>query len=287
MAASPLSVLVSIPPQKYFVERIGGTHVAVTVMVAKGKDPHSYEPTAAQMVSAAKASLYFSIGVPFEAQWLPRLRELNKGLTLVNHTKGLEPLKQVPALELRPPAESAKAEEHHDDDGHDHGLDASDPHIWMSPKVVARIALQIRDALIQARPDKTEEFSVSAAAFIQEVTDLDAKIMKLFAPLPEEKRTFLTLHQSWGYFAQAYGLHEMAVELEGKEPGPKGMARLTALAKTNSIRVLLADAMANRNTVASVASGIGGTVVQAFPLAERWDAELWRMAQALSQAMLL
>ncbi|MCC8194334.1 MAG: zinc ABC transporter substrate-binding protein, partial [Deltaproteobacteria bacterium] len=83
-AAAPVAVTVSIPPQKYFVEKIGGDAVSVTVMTAKGQDPHSYEPTAAQMEGISRAELYFTIGVPFETQWVPKFRSLNPTMLVVD-----------------------------------------------------------------------------------------------------------------------------------------------------------------------------------------------------------
>ncbi len=99
--AAPVAVTVSIPPQKYFVEYIGGDAVAVTVMTAKGQDPHSYEPTAAQMERIAGTELYFTIGVPFETQWLPKFQSLNPSMRVVNLLGAISRIKGKPDLALR------------------------------------------------------------------------------------------------------------------------------------------------------------------------------------------
>ena len=61
-----LNVTVSILPQKYFVERIGGNHVNVNVMAGPGDEPHTYEPKPEQLKALSKAAAYFSIGVDFD-----------------------------------------------------------------------------------------------------------------------------------------------------------------------------------------------------------------------------
>ena len=58
-AADPLPVFVSIPPQKYFVEKIGGNRVNVSIMVTPGSNPHNYEPKPNQMTALSKAKIYF------------------------------------------------------------------------------------------------------------------------------------------------------------------------------------------------------------------------------------
>ena len=55
----PTACWVSILPQKYFVERIGGGHVVTRVMVGAGQSPATYEPTARQLAQLAEADVYF------------------------------------------------------------------------------------------------------------------------------------------------------------------------------------------------------------------------------------
>lgn len=88
-SAAQLPVFVSVLPQKYFVERIGGDLVDVSVMVMPGASPATYEPSARQMVALSKAKAYFAIGVPFETTWLSRIVDANKKMLLVRTDKGV------------------------------------------------------------------------------------------------------------------------------------------------------------------------------------------------------
>ncbi len=277
---APLTVAVSIPPQRYFLEKIGGPDVAVEVLVDKGRDPHAYEPTAAQMAHISNAVLYFAIGVPFESQWLPRFQSLNKNMTVVRHTDAVTRLHGKPDLALR-----SAGGGHDHDHGHDHGLEGDDPHLWLSPRAVLQIIPQIAQALAKARPEKAAEFQARAAAFAAETTALDQRITALFASLPPNKRTFLTFHQGWAYFANNYGLREASVELQGKEPGPKGMAALLGFAGKEKITVIVADPMANKSTVEAIAANIKARIVPASPLDQDWPAEMLRFSSTLSSAL--
>ncbi|CAK7071005.1 MAG: hypothetical protein DELT_01881 [Desulfovibrio sp.] len=289
--ASPIAVTVSIPPQKYFVEAVGGDDVVVTVMTGKGRDPHSYEPTAAQMEGISKAEVYIAIGVPFETQWLPKFAALNPAMRTVFLLRGVERITGQPDLALRDSggarfARSEKKEDTHDGCAHHHhGLEGDDPHIWLSPKVMADTIPAIVQALAKARPGKAAAFEERGKKLTAKTLQLDSDITALFASLPAERRTFLTFHQSWAYYARNYGLREAAVELEGREIGPKSMALLIDFAKKNAITVIVSDPTTNKSALAAVAKSLNAKTLAATPLEEDWPASMRGFSEKLAKAM--
>ena len=88
--ASGLQITVSVVPQKYFVQRVGGEHVTVNVMVLPGANPATYEPKPEQLKALSRADAYISIGVPFEATWLPKIRAANGAMQIVDGGQGIE-----------------------------------------------------------------------------------------------------------------------------------------------------------------------------------------------------
>ena len=94
-AGEPIPVFVSIPPQKYFVEKIGGNLVNVSVMVQPGANPHIYEPRPNQMTALSKTRIYFAIGVTFETVWLPKFAKLNPQMRIVHTDKGIDKMAMV------------------------------------------------------------------------------------------------------------------------------------------------------------------------------------------------
>jgi zinc transport system substrate-binding protein len=287
--AAPINVTVSIPPQKYFVAAIGKDDVAVTVMTGKGRDPHTYEPTAAQMAGISKAEIYIAVGVPFESQWLPKFSSLAPSMHVITLQNHIERIKGEPDLALRDTSGKQTAHKHeehaHGGHHHDHGLEGDDPHIWLSPKIMADTVPVIVKDLSGARPEKAALFAERGNKLVAETRALDAEIAAMFKGLPENRKTFLTFHQSWAYYAHNYGLHEAAVELEGREIGPKSMVLLLDFAKKNSIKVLVSDPMTSKSALAALSKSFEAEVITATPLDENWPSSMRTFSEKLAQAL--
>lgn len=290
---SPLPVTVSIPPLRYFLNQIGGDAVSVTTMAAKGQDPHSYEPTAAQMAAITRAELYFTIGVPFETQWMPKFRQLNPSMQVVDLLDAVDRIKGKPDLALRDtlPGKGrrrAPGQEHgHEDHDHDHehghhhhGLDSDDPHAWLSPADMMRAIPLIAKALAEKRPELQQTFSERAETLTREVDALMLSIKDMLAPFGG--KTFLTFHQSWAHYARNFNLREVSVELEGREPGPKSMAMLMDFAKANNIKVIVTDPMTPKASADAIARSLKAHIVRADPLAENWPGALLEFSRKLA-----
>jgi zinc transport system substrate-binding protein len=146
-AAAEPAVVVSLVPQRYFVQQICTPDINVSVMVQPGASPHTYEPKPSQMTSLAKTQIYFAIGAPFEHAWLARIGAVNPAMRIVHTEEGIEKIPMV--------AHHDKDEDHGAGDGEEEGLD---PHIWLSPKLVKMQAEKIYQALVEAYPAKRRLF---------------------------------------------------------------------------------------------------------------------------------
>lgn len=260
---SPLSVFVSVLPQQTFVERIGGDAVRVQPMVRPGQNPHTYEPTPRQVAELARADLYIRIGVPFEDAWLPRIRAANPGLEVVD-------LRQ--SLPVPPGEDGHPGSDHHDDDRH----------LWTSPPLVKLMGARIRDALSALRPDQAAYFGANDERFAGELDALDREIRARLAPLRD--RRFLVFHPAWGHFADAYGLTQISIEVDGKEPGARALAAVIDQARAAGIRVVLVQPQLSPRAAEQVASAIGGRVESADPLSPDYFGTLRRLAGLIAEA---
>lgn len=276
-AAEPLPVFVSILPQKQIVERIGGDAVKVDVLVLPGQSPATYEPTPQQMVALAQAAVYFRIGVPFENIWVPKIRLAHPKLKIVDTRQGIKLLPIV-------------AHDHdHNHGAKPHSKDSSkapvnlDPHIWTSPPLVKQQAATVRDTLIALRPAEQARFEAGYARYAAELDALDADLRRVLSG--KAKRRFMVFHPSWGYLASAYGLEQIPIEIEGKEPSPKALTRIIDRAKAEGIRVIFVQPQFNRTAAEQVARAIGGEVVAIDPLAEDFLGNLRQVAQALARGL--
>lgn len=288
-ADAPLQISVSIPPQKYFVERIGGDLVRTTVMVPPGADPHTYEPKPSQLRGLSGSRIYFSIGAPFEDAWLARIvAAAGPSLSVVPMHKGVTLLPAAAPLH-NDEAEHAEGKEHHEDhhalaDGHGHDHGTTDPHVWLSPMLVRHMSLAIRDALAKADPAHAATYRANYDRFAADIDAMDKKFADLFAALPQDRRRFLVFHPSWNYFAHNYGLTELSIEVEGREPSPRQLRAIIDLARRERITTIFVQPQFSRRAAQTIATEIGARLVDADPLAEDWAANLERTAKALAQA---
>ena len=270
-AASPLDVAVSIPPQKYFVQMIGGNHVTVEVLVPANAEPETYEPTPRQIARLSKVDLYMKIGVPLEKAWLKRFTAANPHMVVVDTAHGIE---RMPMLQ-------------HDHD-HDHGHSPEtglDPHIWLSPVLVRIQAMNIRDALIKADPEHAADYLQGYARLARKIDQVDSDILQSLVDHPLRQTRFIVFHPAFGYFAAAYGLTQVPIEIEGKEPGPRQLGELIAFAKKNGIKVVFIEPQFAQKAAKTIADSIGGEVVTIDPLQEDWPAGMEAIATALNKAL--
>lgn len=268
-AAQPLTVAVSIPPQAWLLERLGGPELRVVVMVPPGRSPHTYEPTPKQLAALSQARLYLSIGMPFEAVFLPRLQAKLPGLQVVSLIAGLK---------LR------RLESHrHAGQADDHAIGAPDPHVWLSPRRARALAANAAAALMAADPARTPLYRANLGRLDAELQSLDAELARTLAPL--KGRTIFVYHPAYGYLTDDYGLKQEAVELEGKEPGPRRLAALIAEAKAEGVRVIFVQPQFPKATAAALARAIGGVVVPLDPLAADYLHNLREVAAKIAGAL--
>ncbi len=286
-AASSKTVFVSILPQKYFVEQIGGKRVAVDVMVQPGASPATYEPRPRQMARLSKAGLYFSIGVPFEKAWLKKIAAANPDMEIIHtdHNIPKIPMATYHAHGAGTHLQTVKPPMH---DGHlrDTGHNASgipDPHIWLSPPLVKQQAETILTALIKIDPSHQAFYHANYKQFMTDIDDLHNDLKAVFAN--KQDLQFMVFHPSWGYFAQAYGLKQIPIEIEGKTPKPAQLKTLIQHARENKINVIFVQPQFSTQSAEVVAGAIGGRVVFADPLAENWSGNLRKVAAGFRAAL--
>lgn len=267
-AAEPLSVFVSILPQKYFVERIGGNRVQVSALVERGRSPETYEPTPRQMVKLAQAKLYFRIGIPFENIWLERIMAANPSMAVVDCRQSI-PL--LPAVDV------------HGAGGGEEGTGGVDPHIWTSPPLVKIMAAHIRNALALVEPVYSHQFEENYQAFARELDQLDLFIRQTLAGVTRHR--FMVFHPAWRYFAHTYGLEEIAIEQAGKEPGAKSLAALIEWGRREGVRAIFVQKQSSRASAEVVAHAIGAKIVTLDPLAENYVSNLRHVATSLAKVL--
>ncbi|MBF0302603.1 MAG: zinc ABC transporter substrate-binding protein [Desulfamplus sp.] len=269
-----IPVFVSILPQKFFVDQIGKERVDVQVMVQPGASPHTYEPKPQQMIALSKTKIYFASGLPFEKIWLGKVSASNKNMKIVNTDDGIKKIQMV----------SHYHHEKHIEQSHsDANLGEADPHIWLSPKLVAIQAQHILNGLKAVDPDSSSFYDTNYQIFISEIEKLDAELNSIFAD--KKGLQFMVFHPSWGYFAQDYNLEELPIEIEGKNPKPAQLQELISHARKNKISIIFVQPQFSVKSAQQIAKEIDGEVIFADPLGYDWFKNLRDVADKFQSAL--
>jgi zinc transport system substrate-binding protein len=253
-AVEKVGVVVTILPQAEFVESVGGEEVTVTVMVPPGQGPHTYAPTINQLADLKQAAIYAKVGsgVEFELAHMNSIAEANSDMLVVDCAEGVE-------------------------------LMQNDPHIWLSPRNAKIMVQNICDGLIQVDPQNSEYYIQNKNDYLTKLDELDADMNSSLAGITN--RQFIVFHPAWGYFATAYNLTQLAIEIEGKTPSSKDVANLIQEAKAYNIKVVFASPQFDVKSAQTIAEAIGGRVAFINPLARDYTNNMHLVLGELVQGM--
>jgi len=254
--------MVTVLPQVEFVNAVGGDRVEVTTMVPPGANPHTYEVTPAQMTKLSKAKMYAKVGSPleFELTWLDKLAAQNHNMLMVNCGQGIGLL------------ESADPDEP--------GIDT---HTWTSPQNVKTMVNNICTGLSQISPADRSYFEKNRDSYLAKLDVLDADIRSSLTGIGNP--TFIVYHPAWGYFARDYGLKQLGIEREGKEPQAAYMARLIQEARERNIKVIFVSPQFDTRSAEAIAREIGGRVVSIDPEGRDYLDNMRKVAAAFREAL--
>lgn len=245
-------ITVSIAPLKYFVEEIAGDDFSVNIMVPPGANPHIYEPYPEQINKLRRSVAYISNGfLGFELTWLSRFYSMNKSMIKMSPGDRIEPI----------------TPEHKHDHDHDH-LEVADPHYWVSPRCARLIALSVRDLLYTLNPGARSEYEKNYISLVSKIDSLDRRADWLFAEF--RGSSFMIFHPNLAYLARDYGLKEIAVEFEGKEPHPSGLKALIDLAGDENLNTIFVQREYDTRNVRVIADETGAGIRVIDPLSDSW-----------------
>ena len=243
----PVRIHVSIPPQKFLVERIGGNKVDVTVLLKQGMSPETYEPTPKQMVKLNASSLYFRIGVPFEDLWIDQIAALN------------------PELRIIPCCASLVLKDHKK---HRDIMDKFiyDTHLWTSPRNAGIIGGIIKETLVNYDTANAGYYEENYKQLLEDLKDADSIIRKNLEGI--RHKILIVSHPSWSHFADAYGLQQIPIERHGSELRARELARLVKLVNEYQIKTIYVQPQYITTAAKALAHETGARIIEIDPLAE-------------------
>lgn len=258
-------ITVSIAPFKYFVEQIAGNDFTVNIMVPAGADPHTYEPFPQQINKLRRSVAYMSNGyLGFEMNWLDRFYETNPTMKKLSLGDGIDPLTSG----------------HQHEGGH---MEGADPHYWVSPMNALIIASSVKGLLTELNPSQKEKYETNYKLLISKIREIDNRARELFSGAPG--KCFMIYHPNLAYVARDYGLEEIPVEFEGKEPPPSRMKELIDRARKDNIKTIFVQMEYDSKNAKAIAGEIGAHIVLIDPLSENWLKSTTDIIEALSKSL--
>jgi zinc transport system substrate-binding protein len=257
-------ITVSISPFKYFVEAIAGDDFEVNVMVPSGSDPHIYEPEPGQVLALSRSVAYMSDGyLGFEITWLDRFYEANNKMEKISLADSIDIIRV---------------------EGHvDEHTEGADPHYWVSPRSASVIASSVKSVLCRLKPENCSKYESNFEILSDTIASLDKKAMDLFSTF--RGRSFMIFHPSLGYLARDYGLRQISVETEGKEPTPSSMKQVIDEARKERITVIFIQKGFDTKNAGAIAADIGAELVDVDPLGEDWYNSVSRIIDSVYESL--
>jgi len=231
-------VATTLAPLGDFVRAVGGERVDVMVLVPPGAEPHTFEPTPSQMARMSRADVYVMNGAGIEF-WMDKLLQVNSKMVLVDSSQGI-------ALITESGGET-------------------DPHVWVSLRNAAVQVNNICDALVQVDPSGKDYYLRNRDDYLQKLRLLDANESATFAL--KSHKIFIVHHPAWTYFARDYGLQEVPLMENEKEPGPKYLGQVIDLARKNNINTIFVEPEYNPKSAEVIAREMNASIVNLDPLA--------------------
>lgn len=260
--AATIDVAVSVAPQAALVEAVGGPWVRVHVAVPEGASPHVFDPTPREVAALAGARLYVATGVEVELQLVPRLRAMVSELMVIG-----------PVATVDPHA------------GHDHTVDCShhDPHLWLDPRLASDQVGEVAVALAELLPAHADQIAERAAAEQARLAALHDELASILAPV--RGRDMVVAHPAYGRLAAAYGLEQVAVEHDGREPSPRQLAQVLQRVRDRGATALFVQPQFSMSAARGLAEAAGVSLVVLDPLARDYHANMRTMARTIAEVL--
>lgn len=267
-----IDALVSITPLTEFVSRIGGDKVTVESIIPPGYEPHSYELSPTQLTRITEAELYVKAGhIEFEKAQMDKLAAQNEEMKIIDGSAGVR---------LRDIENGGRESIHEYEDKARQGESQPDPHTWLSVTNAKIYVQNIANALGELDPDNENYYQQNQEKYSAELDEVNLYLQNKLGRL--ENKKILVYHPAFGYLLDDYGLQQIPVEIEGKEPTAAQLAELIAEAKRVNVKTIFVQQQFSPKNAETIAQEIGGSVVPIDPLATDFAANLKSIGDALS-----
>jgi zinc transport system substrate-binding protein len=301
-AGDHLPAYAGIPPVAYLVEVIGAPRVKAGALLQPGQDPHTFEPKPQQILALGRAVVFFKIDMPFENMLIRKVEEGNANIRIVDVTQGIaKRAVDEPCLETHsegehrhPPTksqakETAPLSQNEGQSPIAQKMEPSaargepDPHVWLSPPLLKKMAFNIAATLCEIDAQHAEEYRKNLSLFNNRMDALHARIERKLAPF--RGRSFFVFHPGFGYFADTYGLKQAAVETGGRAPTPRQFRALVEKARADGATAIFIQPQYDPKSAQAIADALDAKVFIIDGLRENFIADIEDIAEKIEAAL--
>ncbi len=253
------SIYVSVEPLRYATEAIAGNRFTVHTLTPDGSSPETYQPTPQQIAELGESRMYIRVGsLGFERSLLRKFTSNMPHLHCVEASLGIDTLIQ---------------------NERSYGNRHADPHTWTSPAGMRVIAANIYAALCRVDTAYHDTYTRNFKALLKRIDAVDRAVHDRLDTL--STRTFLTYHPALSYFARDYGLHQLAIEADGKAPSAEHLAALVDTCRHDGVSVVFVQKEFSDRAARTIAEETGARTYIINPLSYDWETETISIAKAL------
>ena len=284
-----LTVSTSFYPIQYLAEAIGGPLVKVSTVTPSNVEPHDFELSGKETAELSKADLIAYVP-GFQPSLDKAVKEVGSGPTVVDlskpanlvHHEGVEEEHEhsEEASDGATDAASAVAtaqstEAGHDDHGHaehshaeggeDHDGDL-DPHFWLDPQRMIKVAETLESSFAQVDPANANDYKAGLDKLKTALTNLDTQYTKGLSSC--QHKTFITSHAAFGYLADRYKLTQASISgIDPEtEPSPAEMANIKSVVQSTGVTTIFTEELVSDAPAKAIAAETGAETSVLSPL---------------------
>lgn len=252
------------------VGQVGGEAIGLTTLMGPGQDPHSYEPSANDLTNVAQADVIFVNGWDLEEALVNSLATIGAEAIVAPVSANITPRAFGGADHAADEDHAAEAEHANEaEDKHEHG--GADPHTWFAVSNVEQWTSNVAQVLGALDPKHRDAYAANAAAYLAQLEELQTDITAQMASIPAEKRVLVTNHESFGYFADAYGFETLGTVIPAMstlaEPSASDVADLIGVMAVHNLCTIFTETTVSDKLAQTVAAELSGCeTVSVVPL---------------------
>ena len=280
-------------------------NVELTFLLGPGKDSHSYDPTAGDLIKIQNADLFIYVGGEME-KWSDKvMSSLDttgvKVICIADYVDKIDE-KEIDGAEVHNHEEEEshdQEEKNEDEEGNEHEEDSFDEHIWTSPSNAIKMLNALEKAVEEIDEQNSKFYKENAEKYVSQIKEVDKKIQEIVDNKVRDRLIFAD-KMPMQYFIDYYKL-QVTAAFSGcsteTEPSAATIAYIENKAKEEKIPVILYIELNNGQVAKTIASDIGNEaeamqiqtlhniILDDFKNGETWVSLMTRNLEVLKKAL--